>query len=87
MAKVFLGYASLVILAGIAVTVSRGTYVSTALALLLFFGVLLFHRAYRLPSLVLLVVIVGAGAYFLPRSFRGSGAPQTDAGRDWRDRR
>ena len=67
--KVFLGYASLVILAGIAVTVSRGTYVSTALALLLFFGVLLFHRTYRLPSLVLLVVLVGAGAYYLPRSF------------------
>ena len=67
--KVFLGYASLVILAGIAVTVSRGTYASTALALLLFFGVLLFHRTYRLPSLVLLVVLLGAGAYFLPRSF------------------
>ena len=67
--KVVLGYASLVILAGIAVTVSRGTYVSTALALLLFFGVLLFHRTYRLPALVLLVVVVGAGAYYLPRSF------------------
>ena len=67
--KVFLGYASLVILAGIAVTVSRGTYVSTAVALLLFFGVLLFHRTYRLPSLVLLVVVLGAGAYYLPRSY------------------
>jgi len=67
--KVFLGYASLVILAGIAVTISRGTYTSTLLALLLFFGVLLFRRAYRLPSLVLLVVLIGAGAYFLPRSF------------------
>ncbi len=49
--KVFLGYASLVVLAGIAVTVSRGAYASTALALLLFFGVLLVHRTYRLPSL------------------------------------
>jgi O-antigen ligase len=67
--KVFLGYASLVILAGIAVTISRGTYASTALALLLFFGVLLFHRTYRLPSLVLLVVLVGAGAYYLPKSY------------------
>src|ERR1035437_4068587 len=69
LAKVFLGYASLVILAGIAVTVSRGTYVSTTLALALFFGVMLFHRTYRLPALVLLVVMVGAGAYYLPRSF------------------
>jgi O-antigen ligase len=67
--KVFLGYASLVILAGIAVTISRGTYASTALALLLFFGVLLFHRTYRLPSLVLLVVVLVAGAYYLPKSY------------------
>jgi O-antigen ligase len=67
--KVFLGYASLVILAGIAVTISRGTYASTAVALLLFFGVLLFHRTYRLPALALLVVVVAAGAYYLPRSF------------------
>ena len=69
-AKVFLGYASLVILAGIAVTISRGTYASTALALLLFFGVLLFHRTYRLPSLVLLVVLVGAGLTTCPRASR-----------------
>jgi O-antigen ligase len=67
--KVFLGYASLVILAGIAATNSRGTWVSTALAMLLFFGVLLFHRTYRLPSLVLLVVLLGAGAYYLPQSY------------------
>ena len=68
-AKVFLGYASLVILAGIAVTISRGTYASTAVTLVLFFGVMLFHRTYRLPSLVLLVVLVGAVGYYLPRSF------------------
>jgi O-antigen ligase len=67
--KVFLGYASLGLLAGIAVTVSRGTYVSTCLALALFFAALLFHRTYRLPSLVLLVVILGAGLYFLPHSY------------------
>ena len=67
--KIFLGYASLVLVAGIAVTVSRGTYASTCLAMVLFFGVLLLHHKYRLPSLVLLVVLLGAGAYFLPRSF------------------
>ena len=67
--KVFLGYASLVILAGIAVTVSRGTYTSTCLAMALFFGALLFHRTYRLPSLVLLVTILGAGLYFLAHSY------------------
>jgi O-antigen ligase len=68
-AKVFLGYASLVILAGIAVTISRGAYASSLLAMLLFFSVMLLHRKYRLPSLVLLVVLLAAGAYFLPRSF------------------
>ena len=67
--KVFLGYASLAILAGIVVTVSRGSWVATALSLLLFFGILLFHRAHRLASLVLLVVIVGAGGFFFSRSF------------------
>jgi O-antigen ligase len=67
--KVFLGYASLVILAGIAVTISRGTYASTGLAMLLFFGALLLHRKYRMPSLVLLLVLLAAGAYFLPKSF------------------
>jgi O-antigen ligase len=67
--KVFLGYASLVILAGIAVTISRGTYVSTTVALALFFGVLLTFRIYRLPALALLVVVIAAGAYYLPRSF------------------
>ena len=66
--KVFLGYASFMILAGIAVTVSRGSWISTGLALVVFFTILFFHRTYRLPSAVLLVVIVGAGIYFLPRT-------------------
>ena len=67
--KVFLCYASLVILVGIAVTVSRGTYAATALAMILFFGLLLLHRKYRLPSLVLLVILLAAGAYFLPEAY------------------
>ncbi len=66
--KVFLGYASLAILSGIAVSVSRGGWASTLVALLLFFGVLLAHRTYRLPSLVLLVALAGAGAYMVPKS-------------------
>jgi O-antigen ligase len=66
--KVCVGYASLVTLAGIAVTFSRGAYASTALAMLLFFGLLFLHRSYRLPSYVLLCVVLFAGAYSLPRS-------------------
>jgi len=66
--KVLLGYASLVILAGIAVTLSRGGWVATGVALLLFFGVLIFHRTYRLPSILVLAILVGIGLYFVPRS-------------------
>jgi len=67
--RILLGYASLAILAGIAVTVSRGSWGSTSLMLALFIGVLLFHRTYRIPSLVLLGLLVGAGFYFVPRNY------------------
>jgi O-antigen ligase len=66
--KVLLGYASFVILAGIAVTVSRGAYTSTVLAMVLFFGLLFLHRNYRLPSYIFLWILLFAGAYFLPQS-------------------
>lgn len=67
--KIFLGYAALVILAGIAVTVSRGSWIATCLALLLFFTVMLFRRNHRLPALLLLGLLVGGGALYLPKSF------------------
>jgi O-antigen ligase len=66
--KVFVGYAALVMLAGIGVTVSRGSWVSVGLMLLVFFSVLIQHRTYRLPAMVLLVTIAAAGIYFLPRT-------------------
>ena len=65
--KVFVGYAALVILCGILVTVSRGGWIATGLTLVTLFTVLLFHRTYRLPSLVILIALVGGGLYFLPR--------------------
>jgi O-antigen ligase len=67
--KVFLGYAALVILVGIAVTLSRGSWFSTFLGLMLFFGVLLFHRTHRLPALVLLVLLVGTGVFVMPKTY------------------
>jgi O-antigen ligase len=67
--KVFLGYASLAIMAGIVVSFSRGSWIATGASLLLFFGVLVLHRAHRLASVVMLVVIVGVGVYFFSRSF------------------
>ena len=66
--KVFVGYAALVMLAGIGVTVSRGSWVSVGLMLLVFFSLLIQHRAYRLPAIVLLVTIAAAAIYFLPRT-------------------
>ena len=67
--KVFVGYAALMIVAGIGVTVSRGTWISTFLVLLLLFGMLGLHRTYRLPALVFLLAIIGTGVYFIPRTF------------------
>jgi O-antigen ligase len=66
--KVFLGYASLAIIAGIAVTVSRGSWFSAGATLLVFFVVLAMRRTYRLPILLLLTVLIGAGVYFIPRT-------------------
>ena len=67
--RVFLGYASLTIMAGIVVTLSRGSWLSTALSLVVFFGVLLFQRGHRLASLALLVVILGGAGYFLSGNY------------------
>jgi O-antigen ligase len=67
-AKVILAYLSLLILIGIGVTVSRGGYIATGLMLAVFFGVLLFQRDYRRPSIVMLVLLVGAGAMFLNKA-------------------
>ena len=66
--KVFIGYAALMILCGIVATVSRGGWIATGLTLVTLFTVLLFHRTYRLPSLVILVVLAGSAMVLLPRS-------------------
>jgi O-antigen ligase len=66
--KVFLAYSSITILAGIAVTLSRGSWIATALALSCFFGVLLFHRTYRLPAFVLLLLLLSLGFLLIPRN-------------------
>jgi O-antigen ligase len=66
--KVILAYLSLLILIGIGVTVSRGGYIATGLMMGVFFGVLLFQRDYRRPSIVMLVLLIGAGAMFLQKA-------------------
>jgi len=67
--KVLVGYATLVILAGIVVTLSRGGWLATGMTLLLFFGLLAWNRNYRLPALVLLAVLVIGGNYFVTRAY------------------
>jgi len=67
--KIFLGYATLVILAGMATTISRGTWLATIFAMLVFFGVLLCHRSYRLPAFLLLIFLIGTGFVFMPRNY------------------
>ena len=66
--KVFLGYAALAIVAGMGVTVSRGGWLSAGVALIVLFGVLAFHRNYRLPSLVMMLVLIGGGVFFVSRT-------------------
>lgn len=58
-------YCVIMILAGIGVTVSRGTWVATALALTFFFVLLLSHGGYRWPALISLGVMLLAGATLL----------------------
>jgi O-antigen ligase len=67
--KVLLGYASIVVLAGIAVTVSRGGWISTALALTFLFGLLAMHPRFRLRALVLLGVLLLGGIVAFPKDY------------------
>lgn len=62
--KVFLGYGALAILAGIGVSNSRGGWLASGVSLLVFFAVLARKRAYRIPALVLLVVLIAVGIGF-----------------------
>src|ERR1017187_4136417 len=62
--RVFLGYAALVMAAGLTVTFSRGGWTATAIGLLALLGILLGHRNHRIPALLLLVVGIGGGVGF-----------------------
>src|SRR5262245_17660744 len=66
--RILLGYASLVIVAGIAVTMSRGGWISTGVSLLLLFGILITQRAYRIPAALFLILIIGGCLVLIPKS-------------------
>jgi O-antigen ligase len=63
--RILLGYAALIIAAGMVVTFSRGGWAAGAAAVLALLVVLVFHRNHRIPALVLLVVVICGGSFFV----------------------
>src|SRR5208337_3289486 len=63
--RILLGYAGLVMLAGMAVTFSRGGWVAVTAGLLVLLGILAFHRNHRLPAFLLLAALAGGGTVFV----------------------
>ena len=68
--RVFLGYASFAILAGIGVSISRGAWIATGAVVLLFFALLLRRRSYRIPAIVCLIILAGAVVSAYSNAFR-----------------
>ena len=66
--KVFLGYASLVIFAGIVVSISRGTWVASGISLLVLCAFLFQRRGYKLKVIGLIIVFVATGFVFIKRA-------------------
>jgi len=65
--RIFTGYAAVAILAGIVVTVSRGSWIATAMAILIFFSILMFHHTHRVPAIALLALFISGALFFAPR--------------------
>jgi O-antigen ligase len=61
--KILLSYAALVMVAGIIVTASRGSFVATGLAVIGLAALLLTQRSFRWPALIILVVLLGGGIW------------------------
>ena len=66
--KIVFGYVALAILAGIGVTVSKGAWLATSLSLAVFFSVLFINRRYRIPALVVALLLVGGCLLVFPRN-------------------
>ena len=62
--RVFVGYAALAMLASVGTTISRGGWVACTVGLVALFSALALRREYRIPSAVLLALLVTAGTYF-----------------------
>lgn len=66
--RMLLGYLSLMIIGGIAASLSRAGWVAAAAGLLLFFILQIRNARYRLPALAALVVVAVAGVIAVQRS-------------------
>jgi O-antigen ligase len=66
--RILMGYAALMMLAGIGVSVSRGSWISTTLTLLVFFGLLAVQNRQRISSLTLMFVIVMGATFFITKT-------------------
>lgn len=66
--KILIGYSALVMVAGIAVTSSRGGWVAVSLALIAMLMAMLPQRAFRLPAAILLVLLIGGGTLLATRT-------------------
>lgn len=66
--KILLGYSALVLLAGIGVSVSRGSWLATTLVLLVFFGYLAVQNTQRIPSLALMFFVVMGSTFFIGKT-------------------
>ena len=65
--RILLGYAALIMAAGLAVTLSRGGWVAAAAGLLALLLALAGHRNHRWRALLLLLVLLGGGAIFVTK--------------------
>lgn len=68
--RVLLAYATLAILAGIGVTLSRAGIFTTGVVLIVFFVIVMFRRGFRLLSLAMLLLVVGAGAIYNAKAYQ-----------------
>jgi O-antigen ligase len=66
--RLFLAYASVVMIVGVVVTLSRGGWIAVSLSLLVFAGIVLKNRAHRIPALLALLVVVITATVFAQRS-------------------
>ncbi len=73
LARILTGYAVAVMLAGLALTESRGAWVATALTLLGFFAVLLRQRGQLVPALLLMLLLAGVTVWFVTEAGDSSG--------------